>query len=220
MTVLIITAVEPEADAVRAGLPAGADVAVHAVGIGPAAAAAGTARLLALAEGRGTPYAAVVNAGIAGGVVGVAPLGATVLGTRAVAAWLGAETPDGFQPIEEIGFGATTVVEAAGALLRPLAAALPAALVGEIVTVTTVTGTAASTGVLRAAYPAMVAEAMEGFGVAVAAAGAGLPFAELRTVSNGIGPLDRSAWRLPAAFAALTAAAPAVAALAGAAPRG
>ena len=51
---------------------------------------------------------------------------------------------------------------------------------------------------------------MEGYGVAVAAAQAGLPFAELRTISNPIGPRDRAAWRLREAFAALTAAAPAL----------
>ena len=48
---------------------------------------------------------------------------------------------------------------------------------------------------------------MEGYGVAVAAAQAGLPFAELRTVSNPVGPRDRGAWRIREAFAALTAAA-------------
>ncbi|GGK20109.1 hypothetical protein GCM10010124_10880 [Pilimelia terevasa] len=213
MTVLIVTAVPQEADALRAGLPAGAAVDLHAVGIGPAAAAAGTARLVALAEGRGRPYALVVNAGIAGGVPGRAAMGATVLGSRSVAAWLGAETPAGFQPLEEIGFGAVTRVDAAPGPLAALAAALPGALVGEILTVTTVTGTAASTAALRATYPEMLAEAMEGFGAAVAAAAADLPFVELRTVSNDIGPLDRAAWRLPAAFAALGAAAPALAAL-------
>jgi futalosine hydrolase len=40
-----------------------------------------------------------------------------------------------------------------------------------------------------------------------------VPFAELRTVSNPIGPRDRAAWRVADAFAALRAAAPAVAAL-------
>ncbi len=51
---LVVTAVEAEADAVRAGLDGRSTVA--AVGVGPAAAAAGTARLLALAEAGGRPY--------------------------------------------------------------------------------------------------------------------------------------------------------------------
>jgi futalosine hydrolase len=48
---------------------------------------------------------------------------------------------------------------------------------------------------------------MEGYGVATAAAAAGVPFAELRTISNPVGPRDRAAWRLGEALAALTAAA-------------
>ena len=46
--------------------------------------------------------------------------------------------------------------------------------------------------------------------MAVAAAQAGVPFAELRTISNPIGPRDRDAWRLREALTALTTAAPAL----------
>jgi futalosine hydrolase len=46
--------------------------------------------------------------------------------------------------------------------------------------------------------------------VACAAQGAGLPFAELRTISNPVGPRDRAAWRIGDALAALTAAAAAL----------
>ena len=59
---------------------------------------------------------------------------------------------------------------------------------------------------------AAIAEAMEGYGAARAATDAGLPFAELRTISNTIGPRDRDAWRIPDALAALTKAARALAA--------
>jgi futalosine hydrolase len=48
---------------------------------------------------------------------------------------------------------------------------------------------------------------MEGYGVASAAAQAGVPFAEFRTISNLIGPRDRESWRLPEALAALAKAA-------------
>jgi futalosine hydrolase len=48
-----------------------------------------------------------------------------------------------------------------------------------------------------------VAEAMEGFGVAEAAARHGLPVLELRTVSNPVGPRDRAAWRIGEALEAL-----------------
>ncbi|NES17254.1 MULTISPECIES: futalosine hydrolase [Micromonospora] len=211
---LVVTAVPAEAEAVRAGLT-DSTVTVAPVGVGPAVAGAATARLLALAEAAGRPYRAVVSAGIAGGFAGRVAVGGTVLATRSVAADLGAESPDGFLPIEELGMsaellGVGSVVPADPALLATLRAALPDATTGAVLTVSTVTGTADSTAALAARHPDAVAEAMEGYGVAVAAAQANLPFAELRTVSNPIGPRDRGAWRMREAFAALTAAASAL----------
>lgn len=204
---LIVTAVEPEAAAVRAGVAAsGVDpttVVVAAVGVGPAAAAAGTARLLTLAEADRTPYRAVISAGIAGGFPGRAAVGATVLGSRTFAADLGAESPDGFLPVDQLGFG-SNLLDADPTLLKLLTTALPSAVVGDILTLATVTGTTQSTAILQARHPRAVAEAMEGYGVACAAQLAGVPFAELRTVSNPIGPRDRAAWRLREAFSALT----------------
>ncbi|MER6596355.1 futalosine hydrolase, partial [Micromonospora purpureochromogenes] len=160
----------------------------------------------------GRPYRAVVSAGIGGGFAGRVAVGATVLGTRSVAADLGAESPEGFIPVDELGMppellGGGPTVYADPELLAALRAALPEAVVGAVLTVSTVTGTAASTRALADRHPDAVAEAMEGYGVAVAAAHAGLPFAELRTVSNPIGPRDRGAWRMREAFTALTAAA-------------
>ncbi|MFJ8579230.1 futalosine hydrolase [Micromonospora sp. NPDC093277] len=208
---LVVTAVPAEAEAVRAGLT-DPTVTVAPVGVGPAVAGAATARLLALAEAAGRPYRAVVSAGIAGGFVDRVAVGDTVLATRSVAADLGAESPEGFLPLEELGMPADLLgigsgVPADPGLLDALRAALPVATVGTVLTVNTVTGTAASTAALAARHPDAVAEAMEGYGVAVAAAQAGLPFAELRTISNPIGPRDRESWRMREAFAALTAAA-------------
>ncbi|MEH1057346.1 futalosine hydrolase [Micromonospora sp. CPCC 206171] len=208
---LVLTAVPAEAEAIRAGLT-DPTVTVRPVGVGPAVAGAATARLLTLAEAAGRPYRAVVSAGIGGGFAGRVAVGATVLGTRSVAADLGAESPEGFIPVDELGMppellGGGPTVDADPELLAALCAALPEAVVGAVLTVSTVTGTAASTQALADRHPDAVAEAMEGYGVAVAAAHAGLPFAELRTVSNPIGPRDRGAWRMREAFTALTAAA-------------
>ena len=200
-----MTAVAAEAEAVRAGADP-AQMTVEPVGVGSAAAAAGTARLLALAAAAGTPYRAVLSAGIGGGFPGRAETGATVLGTRSIAADLGAETAAGFVPVERLGFG-TSVVAADPRLLRGLTAALPGCVLGDILTLSTVTGTAGTARELADRYPAAAAEAMEGYGVAVAAAAAGCPFAELRTISNPVGPRDRDAWRIAPALAALTTAA-------------
>ncbi|GIJ08192.1 hypothetical protein Van01_14060 [Micromonospora andamanensis] len=210
----MVTAVPAEAEAIQAGL-ADPTVAVLPVGVGPAVAGAATARLLALAEMAGRPYRAVVSAGVAGGFARRVAVGGTVLGTRAIAADLGAESPDGFIPIDELGMpaellGGGTAVDADATLLAALRVALPAATVGPVLTVSTVTGTTTGTDELIRRHPDAVAEAMEGYGVAVAASQAGVPFVELRTISNPIGPRDRDAWRLRDALTALTAAASAL----------
>jgi futalosine hydrolase len=218
---LIVTAVPAEAEAVRAGLTVattptdGAGATVVPVGVGPAAVAAGTARLLARAQAAGTPYRAVLSAGVAGGFADRVPVGGLVIATRCVAADLGAETPDGFLPVDQLGIppeqlGGGSAVATDPALLARLTATLPGSVTGAVLTVSTVTGTARTAGLLRERYPDAVAEAMEGYGVAVAAAQACIPFAELRTISNPVGPRDRAAWRLSDALTALTEAAAAL----------
>jgi futalosine hydrolase len=210
---LLVTAVDAERDALLAGLgePAGRgrfaadgpDPTIATVGVGPAAAAAGTARLLTRAAATGTRYRAVLSAGIGGGFGPRIGVGGTALATRSVAADLGADSPAGFLSLDELGFG-TASYDADTALLVALRYALPEAVAGPVLTVSMTTGTAAGTAEITRRYPDAVAEAMEGFGVAVAAAGAGVAFAEIRTISNLIGPRDRGAWRIGRALAALT----------------
>ena len=201
MGLLIVTAVPAEAEAVQRGLAPGGPITVAPVGVGMAVAAATTARLLRLAEGR---YRAVISAGIAGGL-GV-PLGGTVLAAHSIAADLGAESAQGFLSLDELGFGSATYA-VDQPLLGSLRQALAGAVVGDVLTVNTVTGTGERLAELVRRHPAAVAEAMEGYGVASAAALAGVPFAELRTISNTVGPRDRDSWRIGEAMRALTEAA-------------
>jgi futalosine hydrolase len=220
--VLVVTAVEAERAAVLAGaapglaadglaadgLAAAADgqrTVVLAGGVGSAAAAAAAAQAIERAAAAGHPYDAVLSAGIGGGFAGQVEVGGLVIGSYAIAADLGAASPDGFTSIDELGFGTATLV-CDPALVSSLGAAIRAAATGPVLTVNTVTGTSAGTAELRHRHPDAVAEAMEGYGVACAAALAGVPFAELRAVSNVVGPRDRAAWRIPAALAALSAA--------------
>jgi futalosine hydrolase len=210
---LVATAVEAEAVAVRAGISPDAPIDVLVAGVGAATAAAGVARAVALAEPGGRPYGSVVCAGIAGGFPGRAALGATVLATASVDADLGAEGPDGFIPLDALGFG-TAVIPADPGLLATLRPVLPRAVLGVVLTVSRATGTAETASRHAVDHPDAVAEGMEGYGVGRAAALAGLPFVELRTISNAVGPRDRSAWRIGDALAALTSAAPALDALA------
>ncbi|MEV6538497.1 futalosine hydrolase [Streptomyces sp. NPDC051665] len=195
--ILVATAVPAERDAVARAFTNDSLVDVIAAGVGPAAAAAATATALA-----GTPYALVVSAGIAGGFLPEAPVGSLVIADEITAADLGAETPDGFVPVTELGFG-TVTHRPPSALVRDLAVAA-GARTGAVLTVSTVTGTAVRAAELRARHPRALAEAMEGFGVAEAAAAHGIPVLELRAVSNPVGPRDRAAWRIGDALAALT----------------
>lgn len=175
---------------------------VTAAGVGPALAAASTATALTTAALQGAPYGLVVCAGIAGGFQPEAPVGSLVVADEITAADLGAETAEGFVPVTELGFG-TVTHRPPEALVRELSAAT-GARTGAVLTVSTVTGTAARAAALRARHPRALAEAMEGFGVAEAAAAHGVPVLEIRAVSNPVGPRDRAAWRIGDALAALT----------------
>ncbi len=215
--VLVATAVPAERDAVAEAFPGpvrkrvlpGAVVhetaggpALLAAGVGPALAAASTAVALTAAALEGRPYGLVVCAGIGGGFAPHAPLGSLVVADAITAADLGAETAEGFLPVTELGFG--TVTHHPPASLAEAAAAASGARTGTVLTVSTVTGTAARADALRARHPRALAEGMEGFGVAEAAAAQGVPVLEVRAVSNPVGPRDRAAWRIGDALNALT----------------
>ncbi|WP_052863648.1 futalosine hydrolase [Streptomyces niger] len=228
MHILVVTAVPAERDAVTAAtaerpecltLPGG--FVLHrtvrrdsaegpyaldalAAGVGPAAAAAGTATALTAAALRERPYDLVVSAGIGGGFAPGAPVGALVVAEEIAAADLGAESPDGFLPVTALGFG-TDAHRPPEDLVAAVAAAT-GALPGTVLTGSTVTGSTARAAELLARHPRALAEAMEGFGVAEAATAHGVPVLELRTISNPVGPRDRAAWRIGEALAALTAA--------------
>ncbi|WP_329598194.1 futalosine hydrolase [Streptomyces pseudovenezuelae] len=204
MRILVATAVPVERDAVaRAFTGPAPDVDVVAAGVGPALAAASTATALTRAALAGAPYGLVVSAGIGGGFLPHAPVGSLVVADEITAADLGAETADGFVPVTELGFGAVTH-RPPEALVRAAAAAT-GARAGAVLTVSTVTGTAARAAALRERHPTALAEAMEGFGVAEAAGAHRVPVLEIRAVSNPVGPRDRAAWRIGDALAALTA---------------
>jgi futalosine hydrolase len=163
--------------------------------VGPAASAALTSAALATGQ-----YDLVVCAGIGGGFGGLGVGDIAVASTIAFAD-LGAETAGGFVPVSTLGFG-TDRYEVAPRLSLELADCTRGHL-GTVITVATVTGTAATADALRARYPDAVAEGMEGAGVAAAAVHHGVPFAEIRAVSNAVGPRDRARWRIPDALRAL-----------------
>jgi futalosine hydrolase len=165
----------------EAALVTSADADVRVCGIGPVEAALATAR--ALADGRPR---AVIQIGIAGAQT--LPNGAIALGSEAVYC----DVLDPGARIPRI-----TRVEPDAGLLAAARRALPAAHVLPIGTTGRVGG-----GV------GCEVEAMEGFGALRAAAIAGVPAVELRSISNAVADHDRSRWRIDEALAALGAAVP------------
>jgi futalosine hydrolase len=208
---LVVTAVSAERDAVTAGR----DPAIGAVdgleihrsvtaaglldvicgGVGPIDAAVSAS--CALRAG----YDFVLSAGIGGGFDGV-DLGSLVVADAVAHADLGSQTGDGFVSMAELGWGAVRFD--ADSRLTKLIAERTGARRGCILTVSTATGTAARAAELTGLHPDAAAEGMEGVGVQRAAARQGVPFGELRAISNRVGPRNLKAWRIGDALAALT----------------
>lgn len=158
--------------------------ATLACGVGPVEAAAATAAAIAARR-----PSAIVHVGIAGrrGGSGLEPP-QLVIGTGARYDDLAEDAP--WVPRE----------------LRPDAALLAAAQRALPDAVPRLIGTSARVSGTRE----VDVEAMEGYGVLRAAALAGVPALEVRAIANDIGEPDRTRWRFDEAFAAITAATPAL----------
>lgn len=219
MNVLVVVAVSAELEAIAALVPdamrgtlgplpalgaqtgAGA-LTVIAGGVGQAASAAATATALGAGD-----FDLVLSVGVAGGFRDVG-LGTLVVADRVVAADLGCRTDAAFVPLGDMGLG-THMLAAPDVPARALADRLQATgapvVTGTIATVSTITGTATAEEELHALYGAR-AEAMEGFGVATAAELFGIPWGEVRAISNAVGPRDVTSWRLDDALRTAAAA--------------
>jgi len=156
----------------------------------------------------------VISAGIGGGFPGRAEVGSLAVAEVIVAADLGVETENGFCSLEEMGLG-FNAVRVETRLIRWLQrvfrdAGLPYDS-GPLITVGTATGTAETAERLKRRVPGAVAEGMEGYGVALAAAHFRIPAVELRAISNLVGPRDRESWKVAEALEMLTKAFAAIA---------
>ena len=196
MRILVVTSVPAETDAI--GSHDG--VTVVTGGIGRTNAAASTTESIL----RGDPFAAVVNAGVAGVLPGgKLAIGDTVVASACVYAEEGLVTPVGFADMAAMGFslgdfeGNTVPVD--DRLLARLAGLFHT---GPIATVATCSGTRAAAESVAARTKA-VAEAMEGAAVVHAARRLGVPAIELRVISNTTGDRDNQKWDLAGALAAL-----------------
>jgi futalosine hydrolase len=224
---LVVTAVAAERDAVADGIGApqavtagpyassrrceteGQDVLVVAGGVGPAAAAAAAAYLVATHD-----VTLVASLGVAGAFASARLAhGDIALATSIVAADLGAMSPERFLDLAALGLDGGAIVDCpqplvAAARDRMIGAGLHVA-VGAVLTLSTMTGTAERAAELMGAHGG-IAEAMEGAGVAHVAALHGLPVLEIRAISNEVGLRDRSSWDLATALTSLGTAARAV----------
>lgn len=159
------------------------------------------------------PFVAVLSVGIAGALSGANPLalGDAICASACVYADEGVRTPDGFTDLGAMGFPA-------GAWARPGADASRVPVdeagvalfarvctrTGPIATVSTCSGTNELAGEIAVRTGAL-AEAMEGAAAAHAAFVLGLPFVELRVISNTTGDRARQRWDLARAMQGLEA---------------
>lgn len=198
-------------------LPAGARYDVVLSGVGKSNAAGCVARTLDPAR-----HHLLLNVGVAG----VLPLGkdvrlgvgGVVLGSESVFADEGLAKEDGFLDLAAMGLGEPTLPGGGGRFpgdagvlerLRPVAG-----VVGPIACVSTCSGTDALAAEV-ARRTGAIAEAMEGAACALVAARLGVPFAELRVISNTTGDRARQAWDLAGALRVLEGVIGRLAALAG-----
>ncbi|QDU96717.1 futalosine hydrolase [Lignipirellula cremea] len=194
LLILTPTAGERDALASRTGLDG---ATIELCGFGPIAAAARTAALLAQLR-----PARVLLTGLAGTYDNVLPLGAAFAFESIAIDRLGAGEGERYQPASDIGFSQWP--EPPGPIEQRLALWQPPGLATAGLLLTTCTASAAASEAAgkRGLFPEAVAEDMEGFGVALACALAGVPLAIVRGISNLAGNRDKREWRIDAALAA------------------
>ena len=201
------TAWGPDRRGTRAGVP----VVVQALGLGKANTAAGLA--IAIAELRPS---AVLQVGIGGAYVGsFLSVGMAMLATEDVQLDLGLRRPEGWADWGALGFplrpqnpdvlvadavdrGSQPVrvvaVPTDGAMTDVIAAATGVPR-GRFATLDAVTHDVHLGTAMQAAFDVSV-ESMEGAAAAQTALALGIPFAELRAVSNVVGERDKAHWDL------------------------
>jgi len=187
---------------------AGRDLILVVTGVGPVNAALEMGAALS-----GHDISGVVNIGIAGSFdCARAPLGAAMAATAEIYPEYGVALGDGLASLSGFDFpqwespGVRVLREIA---LDPDGAARSMGLTlgtevsrGGFLTVAGVTGSLERASALAGRFSPL-AESMEGFALALACLTKGVPFLEVRTVSNAVGERDRTKWELKQALAGL-----------------
>lgn len=190
MHLLIVAATEGElASLITTPLAERHQIDHLVTGVGMVATAAHLSRALAR-----TPYDLVLNIGVCGAFDRTLPLGTVVHVTSDCFSELGVEDGDAF----DAPFGDGRLVNT-----RPPSSSLLAALPQvTAITVNTVHGNDTSiAAVVDRCHPQV--ESMEGAAFMYACLIAGVPFAQIRAVSNYVERRDRAAWKMTEAIDAL-----------------
>jgi len=204
--VVVVAAVERELLPLRDLLrraPRGDEVHLRVTGVGKVSSALETARAV-----RELRPSRVIQLGCAGSFPSRdVSVGDVVIATEEILGDEGVETPEGFLTLEELGLpsasrGATAVYNRvptaapSAALVEALRRRFPddfKLVTGPLVTVSSASGTDDRARLLESRWQP-VAESMEGAAAAVACWMEGLPFHEIRGVSNRAGKRDRASW--------------------------
>lgn len=202
MHLLVVAATEGELSSLDIGSTGGhRHIEVVITGVGMVATAAHVSRALAR-----TRFDLAINLGVCGAFDRALALGSVVHVTSDRISEVGVEDGPAFVPAEAIGLvDAGTAPFTGGCLVNaapPASASLAALPQVSGITVNTVHGDAASiAAVVGRCHPQV--ESMEGAAFMYACLIAGVPFAQIRAVSNYVERRNRAAWRLPEAIAAL-----------------
>ena len=191
MRILVVAATEAEVSRLRTGRHGSNRLDVVITGVGMVATAGHTTRALT-----STQYDVAFNFGICGCFDPRVSLGTVVHVTVDQLSELGAEDGEQFIPFDALDLpGRSTFVNAAAPdnpVLREL-------LVVRGITVNTVHGHEPSINAVRARLQPQV-ESMEGAAFAYACSMSGVPYAQVRAVSNLVERRNRDAWRLDLAI--------------------
>lgn len=136
----------------------------------------------------------VINAGVAGTFDPALNIGDVVQVISERFGDLGIEEVDGqFVDLAELGL-------APNSEFQNLGEPLPNLLTAKGLTINTVHGTANSIEKIQKKYPEVQVESMEGAAFFYACLASGIPFVEIRSISNRVEPRNRDAWDLPLAI--------------------
>lgn len=192
----------PGGIAVHSGKLSGVPCDLVVTGVGKAAAASGTAAALASQSGA---YGLCVSVGLAGVYTGeFIPVGSTVVAAEEIDLDGGALSASGRTPLADIGLARLSDGPTHSAVFdlieadpkwRDLFAVNAGVMPLRVATSDAVSADLDAADARRLASGAAV-EAMEGHAVALTALRFGVPFAEVRAVSNAAGVRDKSVWQI------------------------